>query len=91
MAASAVGVDRPPTSTASAKSRRPTSPTASARPTVKGVSEITAAIMNTTDSACRSLLGMEIAREFYSVPHRFVLGVNEGHFIERAGQREVGP
>jgi hypothetical protein len=41
--------------------------------------------MNTTDSACRSLLGMEIAREFYSIPHRYVLGASESDFQNADG------
>lgn len=51
----------------------------------EGRSEISQAIMNTTDSACRSLLGMEIAREFYSVPHRYVLGASESDFQDAEG------
>jgi hypothetical protein len=51
----------------------------------EGQSEITPAIMNTTDSACRSLLGMEIAREFYSVPHRWIMGASESDFRDAAG------
>jgi Arc/MetJ family transcription regulator len=51
----------------------------------EGRSEITPAVMNTTDSACRSLLGMEIAREFYSVPHRYILGAQESDFQDAAG------
>jgi hypothetical protein len=51
----------------------------------EGRSEITPAIMNTTDSATRSLLGMEIAREFYSVPHRYVLGAQESDFQDASG------
>lgn len=51
----------------------------------EGQSEITPAVMNTTDSACRSLLGMEIAREFYSVPHRYILGAKESDFQDAAG------
>lgn len=51
----------------------------------EGRSEITPAVRNTTDSACRSLLGMEIAREFYSIPHRYVLGVQEGDFVNPDG------
>jgi hypothetical protein len=53
----------------------------------EGRSEITPAIMNTTDSACRSLLGMEIAREFYSVPHRYVLGASESDFQDSRATR----
>lgn len=55
----------------------------------EGVSEITAAIMSTTDSACRSLLGMEIAREFYSIPHRYVLGANEDAFLDAQGNKKT--
>jgi hypothetical protein len=51
----------------------------------EGRSEITPAIRNTTDSACRSLLGMEIAREFYSVPHRYILGATESDFQNTDG------
>ncbi|MBV9290974.1 MAG: phage portal protein [Frankiales bacterium] len=46
----------------------------------EGRSEITPAVRNTTDSAIRTLLGMEIAREFYSVPHRYILGATESDF-----------
>lgn len=46
----------------------------------EGRSEITAAVRNTTDSACRALLGMEIAREFYAVPQKYGLGVAESAF-----------
>jgi hypothetical protein len=55
----------------------------------EGASEITPAIMNTTDSACRSLLGMEIAREFYSVPHRYVLGASEADFVDSSGNAKT--
>lgn len=51
----------------------------------EGHSEISPAIMNTTDSACRSLLGMEIAREFYSVPHKYGLGLSESDFVDAQG------
>jgi hypothetical protein len=46
----------------------------------EGRSEITPAVRNTTDSVVRTLLGMEIAREFYSIPHRYGLGLNESDF-----------
>jgi hypothetical protein len=52
----------------------------------EGRSEITPAIMNTTDSACRSLLGMEIAREVYAIPRLAILGANESDFQDPAGQ-----
>jgi hypothetical protein len=51
----------------------------------EGRSEITPAIRNITDSACRSLLGMEIAREVYSVPHRYVLGADESDYVNPDG------
>lgn len=55
----------------------------------EGRSEITPAIMNTTDSACRSLLGMEIAREFYSIPHRYILGASESDFQDAQGNKKT--
>lgn len=55
----------------------------------EGRSEITPAVMNTTDSACRSLLGMEIAREFYSIPHRYILGAQESDFVDAAGNAKT--
>ena len=51
----------------------------------EGRSEITPAIRNHTDSATRTLLGMEIAREFYSVPHRYGLGLAESDFVNPDG------
>jgi hypothetical protein len=51
----------------------------------EGRSEITAPMMNTTDSACRSLLGMEIAREVYSIPRLAILGASESDFQDAAG------
>lgn len=51
----------------------------------EGRSEISVPVMNTTDSACRSLLGMEIAREFYSIPHRYILGATESDFQNADG------
>lgn len=51
----------------------------------EGRSEISASIRNTTDSAVRTLLGMEIAREFYSVPHRYGLGLSESDFVNPDG------
>lgn len=45
-----------------------------------GRSEISAAWMNTTDSACRTLLAMEISRELHAMPRRYVLGASESDF-----------
>ena len=52
----------------------------------EGRSEITPAIMSTTDAAVRSLLGMEVGREFYSWPHRYGLGMSEADFVGADGQ-----
>lgn len=51
----------------------------------EGQSEITAAWMNTTDAACRTLLGMEVAREFHNAPRRYALGVTEESFQKADG------
>lgn len=50
-----------------------------------GTSEISAAWMNTTDSACRTMLGMEVGREFFSAPRRYALGVAEEAFQKPDG------
>lgn len=55
----------------------------------EGMSEISPAIMNTTDSACRSLLAMEIAREFYAIPHRYILGASESDFQNADGTKKT--
>lgn len=45
-----------------------------------GTSEITPEVMSITDSACRTLQGLEVAREFYSAPQRYILGASEEAF-----------
>lgn len=50
-----------------------------------GRSEITRAVRSITDSAMRTLLGAEVAREFYSAPQRFVLGAKEETFTDADG------
>lgn len=50
-----------------------------------GRSEITRAVRSYTDSAMRTLLGAEVAREFYSAPQRFVLGAKEDLFLDADG------
>jgi hypothetical protein len=54
----------------------------------EGHSQITAPIMNTTDSACRTLLAMEIGREFYSIPHKYGLGLSEADFVAPDGSQK---
>jgi hypothetical protein len=50
-----------------------------------GMSEITAEVMSITDAACRTLLGLEVAREFYSVPQKYILGATESDFMNADG------
>lgn len=50
-----------------------------------GRSAITAAIRSTTDSACRDLLSLEVAREIYSVPGMTLLGAAESAFQNTDG------
>ena len=50
-----------------------------------GRSEITRAVRSYTDSAMRTLLGAEIAREFYSAPQRYILGADEDFFTDADG------
>jgi hypothetical protein len=46
----------------------------------EGRSEITKPIMYYTDAACRTMLGMEINREFYTAPQRYALGAEPEQF-----------
>jgi hypothetical protein len=50
-----------------------------------GRTEITRAVRSYTDSAMRTLLGAEVAREFYSAPQRYVLGAKEDTFTDSDG------
>ncbi|MGI5274863.1 phage portal protein [Nonomuraea sp. CA-218870] len=50
-----------------------------------GRSEITNAVMSVTDAACRTLMGMEVAREFYGAPQRYILGASESAFQDAEG------
>jgi hypothetical protein len=50
-----------------------------------GKSEITTSVMGITDAACRTLLGMEVAREFYGAPQRYILGASESAFQDAEG------
>ncbi|HLP97608.1 MAG TPA: phage portal protein [Sideroxyarcus sp.] len=50
-----------------------------------GRSEITRAVRYYTESAVRTLLGAEVAREFYSSPQRYVLGADESVFEDADG------
>lgn len=50
-----------------------------------GQSEITHEVMSITDAACRSLMGMEVAREFFAAPQRYILGASESAFQDAEG------
>lgn len=50
-----------------------------------GRSEITPALRSYTDAACRTLLGLEVARELYSVPQKAILGATEADFKNADG------
>lgn len=52
---------------------------------VGGRSEITRAIRSYTDNAVRTVLGMEIAREFFAAPQRYILGADESAFQDAEG------
>ncbi|MFE2997993.1 phage portal protein [Nocardia sp. NPDC059246] len=47
---------------------------------LEGRSEITKPVMYYTDAACRTMLGMEINREFYTAPQRYALGAEPEQF-----------
>lgn len=53
---------------------------------VEGRSEITRAVRSLTDSGMRTLLGMEVAREFYAAPQRYLMGADESMFVNEAGE-----
>lgn len=50
-----------------------------------GQSEITPEVMSITDAACRRLMGIEVAAEFFGAPQRYILGASEGAFQDAEG------
>lgn len=50
-----------------------------------GRSEITPEVRSITDAACRTLLGLEAAREFYATPQRWALNVGQENFKNTDG------
>lgn len=50
-----------------------------------GHSEITPEVMSITDAACRRLMGMEVAAEFFGAPARYILGASESAFQDAEG------
>ena len=57
---------------------------------VWGRSEITPAIVGHSESAVRTLLGAEVAREFYGSPQRYLLGADETAFEDGDGNMKTG-
>ena len=50
-----------------------------------GKTEITRAVRYYTDAAVRTVLGSEVAREFYSAPQRYILGADPDYFMDSDG------
>ncbi|NUO36445.1 MAG: phage portal protein, partial [Dermatophilaceae bacterium] len=61
-----------------------------ARNDVVGRSEITPAVRSYTDQAVRTMLAMEIHREFYQAPQRYALGVEPSDFVGPDGVARSG-
>lgn len=55
---------------------------------MEGRSEITRAVRAYTEQAVRTLLGMEVNREFYSAPQRYLLGATEDAFVDAEGNQK---
>ncbi len=52
-----------------------------------GRSEITRPVRYLTFAAVRTLMGMEVAREFFSAPQRYALGVKQSDFEDEKGNK----
>lgn len=52
-----------------------------------GRSEITPEVMSITDAGVRTLLDLEVSREFYAVPQRYILGATQEAFENEDGSR----
>jgi hypothetical protein len=50
-----------------------------------GKSEITPEVMSITSAACRRLMGIEVAAEFFGAPGRYILGASESAFQDAEG------
>ena len=55
-----------------------------------GRSEITRGVISLVDSAVRTLVGAEVAREFFSAPQRYILGADESAFLDADGNPTNG-
>jgi SPP1 Gp6-like portal protein len=54
---------------------------------VDGRSEITRAVRSITNSGMRTLLGMEVTREFFAAPQRWLMGADEAMFVGPDGEK----
>lgn len=54
-----------------------------------GRSAITGPLRSTIDSTCRTLLGLEVAREIYSAPGLMILGATEDAFVKSDGSMKT--
>lgn len=54
-----------------------------------GSSEIVQSLRNVIDSAARTLLGLEVAREIYSAPRYILLGALESYFMNADGSQRT--
>ena len=54
---------------------------------VWGKSDITPAIRYLTDAAIRTIVAMEVSREFFSSPQRWILGADESLFTDEDGNQ----
>lgn len=52
---------------------------------IGGRSEITKPVRALTDQAVRTLIGMDVNREFFSAPQRFIIGADEKQFSGKTG------
>lgn len=52
-----------------------------------GRSELTGAVRYLTDAAVRTLLGMEVNREFYTTPQRWLMGADMSVFTDEDGNK----
>lgn len=50
-----------------------------------GRSEITKAIRSYVDEGMRTMLGMTVNREFYTIPQRYILGADMSMFVDASG------
>lgn len=53
-----------------------------------GKSDITAALRRYTDAAVRTLISMDVNREFFSAPQRYAIGLDQNDFVGPNGEKK---